>query len=300
MFSQMGKVLHGGLAWIVLLVGMLVHASLQAMELAPYPGVEVVESSAEMQVISRRIILGSLKKINNVLEPELVEFALGTRHGTTYFFPHERRVEEVAAFFRDQMSQSTSILFECKGRDCGSSNYWANTVYNRPILYGPEQYQRYMIGRSVARDLYIAVYVGQRGTRKIYAHIETIRVPVESVGGSEEEITAELRLKGHYVLTLPKSSKNFDSLLQPIASSMKSNGNIRLTLVIHDDLHDGETIEQSLERTSGLSQSIRASLVSAGIEPSRLSAYGVGPLSPREKPPGKHGSALRLELLVIE
>jgi hypothetical protein len=97
------------------------------------------------------------------------------------------------------------------------------------------------------------------------------------------------------VFFLPESGKNFDTVVQSIAGSMDNNEDIRLTLVMHDHRRDRETIEQSLERTSSVSASIRASLISAGIAPGRLSAYGVGPLSPLE-----NSGSPRLELLVIE
>ena len=285
----MGKVLHGGLAWIVLLVGMLVHASLQAMELAPYPGVEVVESSAEMQVISRRIILGSLKKINNVLEPELVEFALGTRHGTTYFFPHERRVEEVAAFFRDQMSQSTSILFECKGRDCGSSNYWANDIFRNRILYGPERNQYYiaMTAETGAESKsHVALYIITRGNRRLYAYLEIVDVgePLElPVVSDPSAILDSFRQDQTLVLTSVSFANDEllvgQSDLTLAVQLLQMAPELSVYVVAH--LREEVPLATLLQRSLARAESVVERLIQLGIRVDRLNPQGLGPLVPQ-------------------
>ena len=229
-----------------------------------------------------------------MLEPESLEFVSGSRQSTTYYIPNERRVGKVMEFYKDQLNNSARILFECSGRDCGSSNYWANTVFKVPILYGPEQYQNYVVGKTADRGDYVSVYIGQRGTRKIYVHVETTITSLESPIADEVAISAALTSQGRYVISMAEGDTNIDSIVEAVAKSMNNNRRIRLTLVAHDNLLDGETIKQGQQRTLRLSESVRYALVSAGIAEDRLSAYGVGPLSPRED----KGSP-RLELLVI-
>ena len=272
----------------------LLPVSLEAADLDVYPGAELVKSNADPKVTTRRIILGSLKKINNVLEPELLEFVSGSRYSTTYYIPDERRVGKIVEFYKNQLDKSVRILFECSGRDCGSSNYWANTIFQTPILYGPEQYQNYLVGRRIDKGDYVSIYIGQRGTRKIYVHIETTIISIGPKEVDEVSISAALASRGRYVIVLSAGDMEFDSIVDAVAKSMNNNLQMNLTLVAHDNLQNGETVQQGQQRTLRLSESVRSALVSAGIAEDRLSAYGVGPLSPLE-----NEDSPRLELLVI-
>lgn len=292
--QTISKLLRGNAALLGYSLLTFLAALPAAAILDAYPGAEVVESKTDPKVITRRIFLGSLKKINNVLEPESLEFVSGSRQSTTYYIPNERRVGKVVEFYKDQMNRSARILFECNGRDCGSSNYWANTVFQTPILYGPEQYQNYLVGKTKVHGDYVSIYIGQRGTRKIYVHVETTITSPESQVADEVAISAALTSQGRYVISLAEGDTNIDSIVEAVAKSMNNNRRISLTLVAHDNLQDGETIKQGQQRTLRLSESVRSALVSAGIAEDRLSAYGVGPLSPLEDK-----DSPRLELLVI-
>ena len=77
-------------------------------------------------------------------------------------------------FYREQLVLRGGLAFECQGRTCGSSSYWANRILDKPVLYGPEQFQQYQVFTLPADAGYVAIYVGQRATRKIYAHIEFV------------------------------------------------------------------------------------------------------------------------------
>ena len=292
--QPINKVLSGNATILVCLIHTFLPLTPAAADLDAYPGAELVGSNSDPKVTTRRIFLGSLEKINNVLEPESLEFVSGSRQSSTYYIPDERRVGKVVEFYRDQLNKSARILFECSGRDCGSSNYWANTVFQAPILYGPEQYQNYLVGKTTDQGDYVSIYIGQRGTRKIYVHVETTITSLESPIADEVAISAALTSQGRYVIPLVEGDTNIDSIVEAVAKSMNNNRRIRLTLVAHDNLLDGETIKQGQQRTLRLSESVRSALVSAGIAEDRLSAYGVGPLSPREDK-----DSPRLELLVI-
>ena len=230
-----------------------------------------------------------------MLEPESVEFVSGSRQSITYYIPGERRVGKVIAFYKNQMIELMKILFECHGRDCGSSNYWANTVFQTPILYGPEQHQNYLVGRAVDEGEYTAIYIGQRGTRKIYVHIETTIPVTGSPKFNEVTISAALLSAHRYVIPLSDPQADIDPIIEAVAESIINNTEIRLTLVTHDNLQEGESVAQGQRRTLDFSEKIKSALKAMGIEEDRLSAYGVGPLSPLED-----NIAPRLELLVIQ
>ena len=89
--------------------------------------------------------------------------------------------------------------FSCDGRACGSSGDWANGVFGYRILYGPEQYQHYWVGRDAGGKHWESVYVGRRGNGKVYYLVATTaasndRIEMESLGGDGR--FGEYRLRG--------------------------------------------------------------------------------------------------------
>ena len=122
------------------------------------------------------VVLGALERVNHELEPENSAFVFGTRQAWTWYLPASRRTRDVS---RDMTAQLSDLeeAFSCRGRGCGSSSYWANRIFERAILYGPQQYQyyhAYRINQGEETDSYLLVYVAERATRKIYLHIELI------------------------------------------------------------------------------------------------------------------------------
>ena len=76
-------------------------------------------------------------------------------------------------------------LFSCIGRECGSSNYWANDIFGNRILYGPERNQYYSVfdAANEGREDFIAMYIITRGNRRVYAYFEFIEP-----GGAQSRI----------------------------------------------------------------------------------------------------------------
>ena len=145
-----------------------------ALELSLFPAAELVEEEIQDDVASHLIVLGALEKINHELEPENSEVRNGKKSSWTYYLPQARRTREVRQFYLPQLDSLGRIAFECSGRTCGSSTYWANRIFERAILYGPEQFQHFVIVELADNSGYLSVYIGQRATRKIYVHIERV------------------------------------------------------------------------------------------------------------------------------
>ncbi len=143
-------------------------------------------------------------------------------------------------------------------------------------------------------DNYIAIYVGQRGTKKIYVHVQ-ITSPVEKQSKfTKGSLVDLLESRGKFVIPTRDFLLESD-LVADIVEFMRQNGQSKLTLVSHDALQKGESIEDGMRRTLRHSESVRSNLVDAGIGKERIQAFGVGPLSPLDD-----GQASRLELLVID
>ena len=236
-----------------------------------YPGRQLVDSAIGNSVESHLIILGSLKKVNNVLEPENFEYVVGTKRSETFFVPGERDVDQVKDFYRVQLLALGEILFECSGRNCGSSNYWANTVFAKPILYGPEQFQRYFLAR-LKHGEYVSVYVAMRGTRKLYFHIEVI---------GKDQVREKIERF---------SFQTSEAALSFAREILSSTEELMLHIVVHHDMEEGRAIEYSIEKSKQIGNKIKGLL---GHQ-DRITTHGLGALAEN-----KSRSPSRIELLVI-
>ena len=266
-----------------LLILLIVFTASALSELPDYPEAEVESTSEDTTDISRRLILSSLKKINNILAPEKVEYVKGTRESLTLYIPNERRTEVVLEFYRDHLLRQGKILYECHGRECGSSNYWANTVFSTSKLYGPEQFQHYVLARLDGSGDYIALYVAMRGTRKIYVHIETTR-PSGIV--STENTLAD---QGRYVFTDNKMAE----IISTIARLLAEDEDLKIHLVVHQGLATGQKVTDVVSQTQKVGEQIKLDAASGGISGDRITVTGIGPLAPN-----REYGANRIEILV--
>ena len=148
-----------------LTIGLLYAGMVFADDTWRYPSAEVVRVSEDMTVASHELMLGAMRRNNTLVTPEASRFVQGTRVSTTYFVPSEQRPDVVASYYESLLTKDGTMLFSCRGRSCGSSNDWANGVFDESILYGPDQDQRYFIAE--AGDTIRMVYIGLRGTRKL-------------------------------------------------------------------------------------------------------------------------------------
>ncbi len=307
--------------------------SLAIADLPVYPGAELVQEAAAPAPASHRIVLGALEKVNNELVPERAEIVRGVKTTATWYLPEARRTSEVGSFIEQQLTGAGPIIFQCEGRACGSSSFWANTVLQRAILYGPEQHQRYYLTRTTDPSGYLAAYVGQRATRKIYLHIEFVAVgeggmePLASVskepsaisskepsagGGKEpsaisskepsagvgkEPITSDAILVALETtgryIFTPASDGTYPANLAQIVGTALSRYAAPVALVAHDRLREGESLNAAINRTQQEATTLAEAIQVATSKPLQLDARGVGPLAPSDTQ-----SATRLELVV--
>ena len=160
--------------FIVLLILLGFAGVIHAEVLAPYTGAELVAEGADTREARHLVVLGSLEKVDHVVQPEHSTTFKGVRSWETYYLPQARRTRDVAEHYREEIERLGEVKFACSGRTCGSSSYWANTLFEQSILYGPEQYQQFFIVEEPDGGGYTSVYIGQRATRKIYVHIQAL------------------------------------------------------------------------------------------------------------------------------
>tara|TARA_R110002072_G_scaffold3830_5_gene27311 strand:+ start:7421 stop:8266 length:846 start_codon:yes stop_codon:yes gene_type:complete len=276
----------GTFVWLMLLA-----SGVSAASIDPYPGSKLIGSTGSDDVVIHRLITGEVKRSNGQVTPESSDFVRGVRSTQTYEVPEVGRKGVTGKFFKEQIQSLGQLLFECVGRDCGSSNYWANVVFDQALLYGPTEDQHYLLGKlSGDRGDYVIVYLAQRATGKRYIHIETISdVAGESLLDSRL-VASALRLQHRFVI----ESELDENILIAVKDALNEGTWPSLALVAHDQLLPTETLEAAQARTQERARAAKSKLEAIGADTKNLVAIGAGPISPIDR-----SNIKRLELILL-
>ena len=125
---------------------------------------ELVSERVADRAVRHRIYLGRLKKIGNTLAPEDQIEVNGERSSQLYRADSGYDIDDVTQALAAELSLGFEKIYQCQGRRCGSSNEWANAVFQEPKLYGPEETQFYWVGRAPHGE-YGLIYASQRSNK---------------------------------------------------------------------------------------------------------------------------------------
>ena len=243
-----------------------------ANEAAPLPNGITIDQSAEIDkqtaqtVRNYRFPLGAVVKINRDVRIDKEQQLSGQLTRTTWEMPKSFDPNELLQRLRDQViSQKGEILFECEGRDCGTSNIWANDLFNNADLYGRDDYQRYFAAEL--DDQYLAAYAVRRGNRRVYLHLDQITEAEQAVPW------LELLVDRGWV-KLPDTE---EPTLKLLADHLQKNSS-PIRIVGHQQGIDQGIAEQESKR---LAERVATYLVDrAGVRPVQFEVHGLGALAP--------------------
>lgn len=264
-----------------------------------FPGSVIVDYRVENDAVYN-LALGRMQRAAGRVAPSQSERFQGNLRRITYEIPDGFNGQEVFNHFRSQLlSANQRELFNCQGRDCGSSNFWANDLFGNRILYGPENGQFYMAstyaGELQQNDVsgYAALYVVTRANRRLYAHLEFLELSA-SVAAEQraaqilnpQALTARLQQDGMAVV--PGLVFNEDDELESsegldlLAAVLTADALLNVYIVGH--LQAEAPLAEQMQRSLTRAQLVRDSMIAAGIEAERMEAQGVGPLAPFCRP----------------
>ena len=300
---------------VILLVVFPLLSSAQSEIVVGFSDHALISGFADSEIIERelqtdinyRIILGALERVRGEVIPEDSGRLRGDVTKITYEVSQEFTGGDVYAFYQEQLTaKNYEVLYSCGGRECGSSNYWANDIFRNRILYGPERNQHFIAFRAnpaLEESPYFSVYIITRVNRKIYAYVEIVEpagteepeqiaVTVEieepqipeqlsSVAGSN--FLQRLQEKGSVILP-PISFQSNDRLAGPadvesLVSALNSDQELSVYVVAHLK-QDGQALQELMQKSLVRANSLRQALIAAGIDARRIEAAGVGPLAP--------------------
>ena len=149
------------------------------LTLERFPHSWIVEYQKDEAVLAREFIVGRVDKTRRDVRTEGKIRTEAALESATYRIPSGTPRREVVDHYLRLLGGDT--LFSCYGRDCGRSNHWANYIFRQAQLYGPDRNQFYLAARL--EDQLVAVYVIERGNKRIYAHLLVIS-PTGTAGGA--------------------------------------------------------------------------------------------------------------------
>jgi len=239
------------------------------------------------------LALGAPKTVNGVMVLEYSERLSGSLTRHTYRSPDAEPSELVFAHFQTQLlSLAHRVLFECHGRECGSSNQWANRIFDVRKLYGPERYQHYLAAQlnTEKGPLFVALYSIQRGNKRVYTQLDLLTPDGNSAMALDvnpDTILATLKSDGVFNLRNlqfdqdDKLTTDSTQSLSRVVAALNKNSRLKFYLTGH--LAENGSLDSLKARSLLRAESVLQALVEQGIRAERLSAQGVGPLAPIKK-----------------
>jgi len=236
--------------------------------LTPYAQAEADRYRSE-SVADYRLMLGSVVKIDRQIRTDRDLRLAGELQQFTWEIPRSHEPAEAFNLMRTQLQQlGATILYQCDGRECGASNIWANDLFRYANLYGRDDSQLYLAAQY--EGLHFALYAVRRGNQRVYLHLDLI----SSEDAVETAWFAPLDAQGYMVL--PHWPQSPELAVKQLADWMQTNG-AAVRLVVHQSGSDSRLSRDESQRHAQL---LRQQLIDAGVNGSRVEAYGVGNLVP--------------------
>ena len=260
-----------------------------------FPRAWIIAYERQDEFAPREFIVSAVEKIRRELHIEQKLRLDATAVRITYQIPTGVPLSEVIAHYEQALA--ADALFNCRGRDCGRSNVWANQVFGQAILYGPEANQFY-IAADVGGEL-VSAYVIERGNRRIYAHVESLqpRQAVEAV--TNAELTEALAGNGFAAIAGVRPRRDGSIPDADLATLRGLSPRLRIferqTVHVVCHLYGPEETALMLERSTACAKGASDAL-GEGIDTSagpNLIPFGAGPLLPRAG-----GAVSRIELVL--
>ncbi|WP_460749751.1 DUF4892 domain-containing protein [Marinomonas epiphytica] len=147
-------------------------------DIPPFREAQLVKSaSLEQQRVE--VPLGVIKRVGRGWEPEKLDRIEADTYQVLYKIHRNVELDEVNRYYRQALlAEGQQIAFQCDGRNCGSSNAWANNFYREYLLYGADQNQSLLVVKDQFKGYQMA-YINQRGAGDIVVRLDDIK-PIKS------------------------------------------------------------------------------------------------------------------------
>ncbi len=265
--------------------------STDPLNIARFPHAWIVEYDSDDEYLTREFAYGRVDKTRRDIRIEKDVRASATIERATYRIPSGTPVAEVVDHYLKLLGAGE--LFSCSGRDCGRSNDWANHIFKKAILYGPDGNQFYLAAEY--EEHLVALYVIERGNKRVYAHLEALDLETNVAVASNSVLIEDLAGDGFSVIggldplgdgNLPETSR---ATLRGLAEELNIFSGQTVYVVCH--LYSSAETSAVIEASRRCSEQAVAALTLDGGP--LFVPFAAGPLLPRAT-----GARSRIELVL--
>lgn len=251
---------------LILSLSVLSAGQVNASELSTttgFPRAELVEES-QLNNTEYRLVISGLKRKRAETSGEVERLITGDVNRQFWQISTNHTVDQVMNYFLDEW-QNEKILYRCKGLDCGSSNFWANEIFDNAKLYGRDKNQAYIAALvpGSPNEVYV-LYVVQRSKQKLFFNLDTITTTNELTDDNveRENLLAAMKKESGWLEGLVVSNGRIDEKKSAVLLSTLRELDItvkrRLNLVVH--CYEANNMADNFSCSSRLSQQLRAAI----------------------------------------
>ncbi len=247
-----------------------------------FPRAELVEET-QVKNSEYRLVLSELKRKQATTSGEVERLISGDMTRQFWQLSVNHEVEQVLEHYLTQWKDA-QVMYRCSGLDCGSSNFWANKIFENAKLYGRDANQAYLVAMIPGSPNRIFVlYAVQRSKQKLYFNLDEI-TSTDALTGEEVErrqLMTSLQqeagwLEGMHVTDGRIDEKQSDVLLNTL-KNLDGSIKRRLYLVVH--CYQANNMADNFACSTRLAQQMRAAI----YEDFEIQVFGHGALT---LPPG--------------
>lgn len=247
-----------------------------------FPRAELVEET-QVKNSEYRLVLSELKRKQATTSGEVERLISGDMTRQFWQLSVNHEVEQVLEHYLTQWKDA-QVMYRCSGLDCGSSNFWANKIFENAKLYGRDANQAYLVAMIPGSPNRIYVlYAVQRSKQKLYFNLDEI-TSTDALTDEEVErrqLMTSLQqeagwLEGMHVTDGRIDEKQSDVLLNTL-KNLDGSIKRRLYLVVH--CYQANNMADNFACSTRLAQQMRAAI----YEDFEIQVFGHGALT---LPPG--------------
>jgi hypothetical protein len=247
----------------------------------PFPRATSVQSDA-FDNTEYRLVLSGLKRREAVTSGKVERLLNGDVKRELWQLSSNHKLSQVMDHYLNQWGGE--VLYQCDGLDCGSSNFWANKIFNNAKLYGRDTKQSYAVVMDSQQNNKIHVlYAIQRSKQMIYFNIDEVD-STDAVEDDAVERQAIVTALGNGSGWLPgfnqvdgRIDEQESEVLIDTLKNLDAGIKRRLYLVVH--CYHANNMADNFACSTRLSQQLRAAIYE-GFE---IPVFGHGALT---LPPG--------------
>lgn len=259
---------------------------------------------SESKLVQRYLLpLGAMRKINGKWRSKKHDILSGDLTRTTYLLKDDESFEELRnldgsislselyQYYSQQLAnQSAEMLFECTGRNCGSSNQWGNGFVDNKRMVGRDRNQAYLAAK-IANDnviSFVAIYMVKNVTGETRVHLDRLSIESSStpVKNNEQMSSTDSAYKNSgRILIITASelnqSETLERLTQVLQTLPQSKGKENTSLYLVGHAYSDASVESLKQTSLGYAKQLKQVL--SDLEANfvgNIFLEGVGPLAP--------------------